>query len=137
MHRQHRRLERWRMADFAENLITLRKARGLTQQELADLLGVQPRLLGRWERGQGRPHFDYIVKLADVLEVTIDRLARGADDGQTERFAIRNKKLQELCRRVDELNPDDQDLICHFLDMAVRSDQVKKLFSDSGRAARR
>jgi transcriptional regulator with XRE-family HTH domain len=126
------------MADFGKNLTELRKARQLTQLELANLLDAQPRLLGRWERGQGKPQFDYIVKLADVLEVTIDRLVRGTDAGEADhqQFEIRNRKLKELCRQVDQLKPDEQDVICHFLDMAVRHERVKELMGESSLRAR-
>lgn len=125
----------WIMADFGKNLTELRKARGLTQQALADLLDVQPRLLGRWERGQGKPQFDYILKLADVLEVSLDQLLRG-QTVQPPQFDIRNKMLKELCKRVDELRPEDQDVICHFLDMAVRQDKLRQIVGNpTGRQA--
>lgn len=115
------------MADFGKNLVELRKARGLTQQALADLLDIQPRLLGRWERDQGKPQFDYILKLADVLEVSLDRLLRSDAATQPLHFDIRNKTLQELCKKVDALRPEDQDVICHFLDMAVRQNQIRSV----------
>ena len=117
----------WRMTDFGNNLAELRKSRNLTQIELANLLDVQPRLLGRWERGQGKPQFDYVVKLADVLEVSIDRLIRGSDDQAADQFEIRNRKLKELCKQVDRLKPDEQDVICRFLDMAVRHERLKEI----------
>ena len=116
----------WTMTDFAQQLTALRKARGLTQQDLADLLDVQPRLVGRWEQGQGKPQFDYLLKLADVLEVSLDRLLRG--EGATPVVPdIRNLKLKELCRRVDQLKNEDQEVICHFLDLAVRHEQLRQL----------
>lgn len=124
---QYRVIEHWNMADFSKSLTDLRKARGLTQQDLAELLDVQPRLVGRWEQGQGKPQFDYIMKLADVLEVSLDRLLRGKDSGSPDRFDIRNKKLKELCRKVDQLKAEDQEVVCHFLDMAVRHERLKQL----------
>lgn len=116
----------WIMIDFAKQLVRLRKARGLTQQDLADLLDVQPRLVGRWEQGQGKPQFDYLLKLADVLEVSLDQLLRG-EGVMLAAPDIRNRKLKELCRRVDQLKSEDQDVICHFLDLAVRHDQLRQL----------
>jgi len=127
MRRSDDSLGYWSMADFGKNLIELRKVRGLTQQNLADLLDVQPRLLGRWERGQGKPQFDYILKLAEVLEVSLDQLLKGDAATQPAQFDIRNKTLQELCRKVDALKPEDQELVCHFLDMAVRQDRMRQI----------
>lgn len=127
-------MEWYHMADFGKILAELRKARHLTQLELAELLEIQPRLVGRWEQGKGKPQFDYILKLADVLEVSLDRLLRGKEVSQKDAFDIKNKKLKELCKKIDQLNPEDQDVICHFLDMAVRQDQLKKIVaSTSGR----
>ena len=119
-------LERWSMADFGKNLAQLRKSRQLTQMELAGLLDVQPRLIGRWEQGTGKPHFDYILKLADALEVTFDQLLRGSKPTPKASFEIKNRKLKELCKQVDQLSTEDQHVICHFLDMAVRQEQLKQ-----------
>lgn len=135
MLRQAHNLMPWPMADFGKNLTALRKQRQLTQTALAELLDVQPRLLGRWERGQGKPRFDYIVKLADVLEVSLDRLLRGQTRGETDAFDIRNRKLKELCQQVDQLQSDDQEIICRFLDMAVRHNRLKELVGGPLRAA--
>ena len=118
------------MADFGKNLAKLRKARQLTQMELAELLEVQPRLIGRWEQGKGKPQFDYIIKLANVLEVSLDRLLLGTAQQTSTSFDIQNRKLKELCKQVDQLKPEDQDVICHFLDMAVRQDRLKHLVAD-------
>lgn len=119
------------MIDFGKNLATLRKARQLTQAQLAELLAIQPRLIGRWEQGQGKPQFDYLLKLAEVLEVSLDQLLRGQSDIAPAQFDIQNKQLKELCRKVDQLPASDQEVICHFLDMAVRNDQLKRLIQRS------
>lgn len=129
-------IESWCMADFGKNLAELRKARQLTQMQLAELLEVQPRLLGRWEQGKGKPQFDYIIKLADVLEVSLDRLLLGSDKQPSAQFDIQNRKLKELCRQVDQLKPEDQEVICHFLDMAVRQDRLRHIVTDPIHAVR-
>jgi transcriptional regulator with XRE-family HTH domain len=81
------------MAEFRENLARLRRERQLTQMQLAELLDVQPRLISRWETGETKPQFDHMVRLADVLEVTLDELARGSETTPSSRHAIRNKRL--------------------------------------------
>ncbi|MBK9614251.1 MAG: hypothetical protein IPO35_01590 [Uliginosibacterium sp.] len=55
------------------------------------------------------------------------RKARGASASQPLQYDIRNKTLQELCKKVDALRPEDQDVICHFLDMAVRQDKLRQI----------
>ncbi|WP_159567736.1 helix-turn-helix domain-containing protein [Budvicia diplopodorum] len=115
------------MTDFGKNLSTIRKSRQLTQLELADLLDVQPRMIGRWEQGQAKPQFDYIIKLAQILEVTIDHLLLGGEGLSIPVFDIKNKRLKELCKQVDTLKPEDQEVICHFLDMAITQDKIKQV----------
>ncbi len=115
------------MTDFGKNLATLRKSRQLTQIELANLMDIQPRMVGRWEQGIAKPQFDYIIGLSKILEVSIDQLLLGKSSTDTDAFEIKNKKLKELCKKVDQLNHDDQDLVCHFLNMAITQDQLKQM----------
>jgi transcriptional regulator with XRE-family HTH domain len=115
------------MVDFGKNLASIRKSRRLTQLELASLLDVQPRMVGRWEQGNAKPQFDYIIQLANILEVSLDHLLLGEEGHNRPQFEIQNKKLKELCIKVDELRQEDQELVCHFLDMAVTQNKVKQL----------
>ncbi|SUD99119.1 transcriptional repressor DicA [Providencia rettgeri] len=114
---------------MAKNLALIRKQRQLTQLSLANMLDVQPRMVGRWEQGKSRPQFEYIIRLAQVLEVTIDHLVYGEQGPNKPAFDIKNKRLKELCRQVDELRPDEQDIICRFMDMAVKQNQLKQLIN--------
>jgi len=123
-------IENWPMTEFGKNLASTRKERQLTQLELANLLEVQPRMIGRWEQGTAKPQFDYLVKLANVLEVSIDLLINSDKKPKENTFDIKNKKLKELCKQVDKLQQDDQDLICHFLNMAIRQDKMKRIIAN-------
>lgn len=120
---------RWSMADFGRNLARLRKKRMLTQLQLAGLVDVQPRLISRWETGETKPHFDHVVQLAEVLEVSLDVLMRGKDAVVQAAFEIGNKQLKELCIKVDRLPPDDQDAICHLMDSLIRKEQIKQVMA--------
>ena len=53
-----------------QNLRYWRRARGLTQAELAQLVGVSVQALGTWERGVAEPYPRHIRKLCQVLDVT-------------------------------------------------------------------
>jgi transcriptional regulator with XRE-family HTH domain len=101
----------------------------LTQLQLAGLLDVQPRLISRWETGETKPQFDHVVRLAEVLEVSLDVLMKGEDDALETAFEIGNKRLKELCRKVDRLPPDDQDVICHVMDSLIRKEQIKQVLA--------
>jgi len=49
----------------------LREARGILQQELADIVGVSSLTISRYENGQREPKLDIMVKLADYFEVSL------------------------------------------------------------------
>jgi len=119
------------MADFAERLAGIRKSRQLTQLQLADLLDVQPRLISRWETGVSRPQFDHIVRLAEVLDVSVDALVRGNEAAPQEEFEVRNRRLKELCRQVDKLGAHDQEMICHLMDSLIRKEHVKAFMQEA------
>lgn len=124
------------MADLGKNLAEIRKSRQLTQQQLAELIHVQQRVISRWETGVAAPHLNHCVSLAEVLEVSLDRLIRG-DEGELPeaRFDIRNRRLKELCQRVDQLGQADQEVICHVMDSLVRKEQVRAIMSTTLPAA--
>ena len=50
-------------------LVELRNKKGLSQQEVADLVGVSQRSYSMWERGETKPKHSSLVKLLEVLEV--------------------------------------------------------------------
>ena len=47
--------------DFSEKLLTLRKSRDLTQEQLAERLDVSRQSVSKWESGQAVPELDKIV----------------------------------------------------------------------------
>ena len=120
------------MENFGRRLVELRKGRRLTQSQLSDLLDVQPPVISRWENGVSKPQFDYVVKLAEVLEVTFDDLLGDTEaDSANPKFEIRNRRLQDLCRQVDQLDLHDQEVVCHIMDSLVRKERVRAVMNDS------
>lgn len=57
-----------------ENLLIARKAKGMTQEEVADLLGVHRTTYNRYEKGLRAPDLETVTKLAELFEVTTDYL---------------------------------------------------------------
>ena len=58
-----------------------RRARGLTQQQLAEKLGITNRAVSKWETGQGLPDIVLLPDLAAALGVTVDALLAGEAPG--------------------------------------------------------
>jgi transcriptional regulator with XRE-family HTH domain len=59
---------------FGQQLAHFRKARGLTQQELAETLGISRDLVGHYERRCQNPNLDFVLRVAQVFEVSVDEL---------------------------------------------------------------
>ncbi len=54
-----------------------RKAKNLTQQELADLLGISNKTVSRWECGYGMPEVGLMLPLCDALDISVNELLSG------------------------------------------------------------
>lgn len=63
--------------EFHEKLQTLRKQRGLTQEELAESLYVSRTAISKWESGRGYPNIEPLNAIAAFFSVTIDALLSG------------------------------------------------------------
>lgn len=63
--------------EFHEKLQELRKSRGLTQEELAEVLYVSRTAVSKWESGRGYPSIDSLKAIARYFAVTIDELLSG------------------------------------------------------------
>ena len=65
--------------DFRERLFDLRRQAGLSQEELANLLGVTRQAVQKWESGTSRPDMDNLVSLAEYFNVSLDYLIAGRE----------------------------------------------------------
>jgi len=119
------------MAHFAERLRELRQQRDLTQARVAELVGVGLRVYHRWERGGAAPHFETLLKLADVLDVSLDELAgREAVAGEAR---IRNHELHQLVKEVDQLPDDEQQALILVIDSMVKRSKINRMATPSRR----
>ena len=84
---------------FGENIKTLRRNKGITQEELAARLNVVRQTISKWEKGQSVPDAEMLVKLAEIFEVPVSqllgsRIEPGAQpDALAEQLARINEQL--------------------------------------------
>ncbi len=57
-----------------ENLQSLRKARGLSQEELAERIHVVRQTVSKWEKGLSVPDADLLIRLAETLDTSVSAL---------------------------------------------------------------
>ncbi len=65
--------------EFRERLFELRRQAGLSQEELAGLLGVTRQAVQKWESGTSRPDMDNLTALAGYFHVSLDYLVMGRE----------------------------------------------------------
>ena len=64
---------------IADRIQSLRKSKGMSQEELADAVGVSRQAVSKWESEQATPDLDKVVIMSDIFEVTTDYLLKGID----------------------------------------------------------
>ena len=60
---------------FHDNLVTLRKMKNMTQEDIAEKIGVSRQSVAKWETGETVPDLDKCKMLAEIFEVSLDDLA--------------------------------------------------------------
>ena len=66
-----------RLSYFSENLVRLRKATGMTQQQVAEKLGINRTTYTKYETGVTEPSFEMLLRISELLGVGIDTLFNG------------------------------------------------------------
>lgn len=84
---------------FNENLKTLRKSKGFTQEELAIKVHVVRQTVSKWEKGLSVPDADALQKIAEVLDVSVNELL-GAD---IKKDSDKNEIAEQLARVNEQL----------------------------------
>ena len=66
---------------FEERLYQLRRERGISQEELANIIGVSRQAVQKWESGASQPNIDNLVAISEYFGVTLDYLLKGDEPG--------------------------------------------------------
>ena len=96
-----------------ENLLTLRKQKGLTQEAVADRLHVVRQTVSKWEKGLSVPDADALQRLAELYEVPVSQLLGEIIDGEptpdrvaeqlaaiNEQLAIKNRRARRIWKII-------------------------------------
>ncbi len=65
------------MMNFGKNLQKIRKAKGLSQEELAERMEVSRQAISKWESGAARPELEKVNELSEILYCSTDELLKG------------------------------------------------------------
>lgn len=110
------------MADFGSRLLAARKAKGLTQAELAERIGTSQRMIAYYETQGGTPNATLLLKLGEVLSIDPNELLGVTPQKTTE--APEDLRLWRKLRRVETLPSHQRDAVVRMIDALV--DEPKK-----------
>ena len=108
---------------FHDNLVTLRKLKNMTQEDIAEKIGVSRQSVAKWETGETVPDLDKCKILAEIFEVSLDDLANyESEDNMGMALPPKGKHLFGMvtvgdkgqivipakARKIFEISPGDQ-----------------------------
>lgn len=90
--------------EFSEKLMCLRRGAGLSQEQLADRLGVTRQSVSKWESGTAMPELSKLIALSELFEVSVDYLVKDYLDEAGSHEAPRDEvvRLEEKLNRLTE-----------------------------------
>lgn len=110
----------WLPMNFPTQLIQLRKQRKLTQQQMADTVGIHVNQIKRYEAGTTQPTLEALVKITKSLHVSLDDLVFG----ENERGPDDHLKLQ--FEAISELSDEDKFIVLEVLEGLIIKYQAKR-----------
>ena len=115
--------------NFGKRLTRFRKARGLTQTELGNMIGVSKRVICYYEKATKHPPASKLHLITEALKVSSDELL--VIKKMENNSLINNKKLLKRLKLIDKLPPADQNALIHYLDLLIVKQRVKKKPNES------
>ena len=94
--------------NLADRIQQLRKRKGISQEELADRIGVSRQAVSKWESGQTSPDLEKIVLLSEFFEVSTDYLLKGASSETASTAQVRPVQAQTVQAQIEpaQTGPD-------------------------------
>ena len=92
-----------------------RKEQNLTQEQLAQQLGVSNKTISKWEDGKCMPDYSIIQKLCEALHVTLPELMDGEDASEDSVRVYDDEQILNLLRRTQELERQKGVVLCGFV----------------------
>lgn len=138
--RQERMNEMFVMKKVGRKISELRKAKNMTQLELADKMNVSFQAVSNWERGNSMPDISKLPELAEIFGTSIDvilgaksELIESAAEGKLEEYVSENKvSVEELKEAAPILKPDQVEKVVGSVEgISERFESMKKKTSEA------
>jgi len=107
---------------IGEHIMLLRKQQGLSQADLGKQIGTSGDIIGRYERNLMTPSIDVIIKISDILAVSIDYLV-----GRTN--LVLDKATLKRLEDINALPTEAKEYVLNHIDIMIRDFKNKKAYS--------
>ena len=99
----------------------IREEKNILQKDIAQKLNKTRECISSWERGVNEPDLESLIKLADILEVSLDYLTGRSDDvGMIEIHSELTAEKKELLSLFDKMSTLDKNQLLGFAKALVR-----------------
>jgi transcriptional regulator with XRE-family HTH domain len=115
-----------KVREFGVRVAQYRERQHLSITQLAALLGVDYMQVSRYEKGQSLPSLETAIRLAKILQVSLDDLT-GSEPPPAASPAFANTRLFERMRELDQLPADRQELALRVLDTVISGHELESL----------
>lgn len=103
---------------IADRILTLRKSKGMSQEQLAEAMGVSRQAVSKWESEQASPDPEKIIAMSEIFGVTTDYLLKGIEP---------EKEAEKTEEKPDEKKPEDTHMtVGDVLDQKILTEQNKE-----------
>lgn len=107
---------------LGQQITALRKKKGLSHSDLCKNLGTSGDIIGRYERDEVKPSIEVAIKIADILEVSLDFLV-----GKT--FLEIDKNTLKRIEEVSKLPADAKNQVFMVIEALIRDYKAKQAYS--------
>lgn len=118
------------MSIIGENIKMYRKLHGLTQSELAKIIGKTKNAVSNWENGINKPDADTIERLLDIFGIDANTLLGWSDPSKIKSDAIElaemllnNKKIRDTLPLIQKLSDRDVELTKTFIERLIKEEK--------------
>lgn len=111
------------MIDIANKITLLRKEKGLSQTELANMVGCSREIISKYEKDSVMPSIEIAKKIADAFGVTLDYLV-----GEGQNSKLDKKNLKRL-HDIETLDAEDRKHLYEIIDAYLRDRKTKKAYA--------
>ncbi len=111
------------MVDISNKMILLRKEKGLSQTDLAKLVGCSREIISKYEKDNVNPSIDIAKKIADAFGVSLDYLV---GEGINASF---DKKTVQRIQEIESMKPEFKECIFRMLDSIIRDYKTQQSYN--------